>query len=61
MVGLEAVLQRADDRNSSGNSSLKQEIFLCSLGGFQNLFSVDCDQILFAVTTFFPAFSAARI
>ena len=46
MVGLEAVLQRADDRNSSGNSSLKQEIFLCSLGGFQNLFSVDCDQIL---------------
>ena len=46
MVGLEAILKRADNRNSSGNSSLKQEIFLCSLGGFQNLFSVDCDQIL---------------
>ena len=45
MVGLEAVLQRADDRNSSGNSSLKQEIFLCSLGSFQNLFSVNCNQI----------------
>ena len=45
MVGLEAILKRADNRNSSGNSSLKQEIFLCSLGSFQNLFSVNCDQV----------------
>ena len=46
MVGLKTVLQRADDRDSSGNCCLKQKILLCCPGSFQNLFSMDCDQIL---------------
>ena len=40
MVGLKTVLQRADDRDSSGNCCLKQKILLRCPGSFQDLFSV---------------------
>ena len=46
LIGCQTLLQRTYDRNSSGNSRLKQEIYLVLLSRIQKFPSILCNQIL---------------